>query len=267
MDKATTEEINLEEQARSSRIAYGGKTIYGARIGLLMLDTDFPRIPGDLGNAETWPFPLLYKVIRGATPKSVNTDREGWILDAFIEAGKEMVAEGADGLTTSCGFLSLYQADLAAACGVPVAASSLMQVPFVERLLPPGKRAGILTMSTTIMQPDHLESVGIAPDTPVEGCQDGQEFHLVPRRGDQFMDVGLCEQDVLEAGEALVRRHPEVGAVVMECTNMPPFARALSEYIAMPVFTIYSFLTWFHAGLAPRDCGHPGSAPRPWRER
>jgi hypothetical protein len=267
MDKAVIEDTNLEGQAQPSRVAYGGKTIYGARIGLLMMDTDFPRIPGDLGNAETWPFPMLYKVIRGATPKRVNTDREGWILDAFIEAGKEMVADGAEGLTTSCGFLTLYQADLAAACGVPVAASSLMQVPFVERLLPPGKRAGILTMSTDILQADHLASAGIAPGTPAQGCQDGKEFPLVPRRGDQFMDVGLSEIDVMEAGDELVRRHPEVGAVVMECTNMPPFARTLSERIGMPVFTIYSFLTWFHAGLAPRDFGHPGSAPRPWRER
>ena len=267
MDKAVIEKVDLEGQAQPSRIAYGGKTIYGARIGILMMDTDFPRIPGDLGNALTWPFPMLYKVIRGATPKRVNTDREGWILDAFIEAGKEMVADGAEGLTTSCGFLTLYQADLAAACGVPVAASSLMQVPFVERLLPPGKRAGILTMSTDILQADHLASAGIAPDTPAQGCQDGKEFPLVMRRGDQFMDVGLSEIDVIEAGEELVRRHPEVGAVVMECTNMPPFARTLSERIAMPVFTIYSFLTWFHAGLAPRDFGHPGSAPRPWRER
>ena len=267
MDIAATKQRDLEGDAQPNRVAHGGKTVYGARIGLLMMDTDFPRIPGDLGNAETWPFPMLYRVIRGATPQRVNTNREGWILDAFIAAGKEMVADGADGLTTSCGFLTLYQADLAAACGVPVAASSLMQAPFVERLLAPGKRAGILTMSTDILQADHLAAAGIASDTPVQGCQDGREFPLVMRRGDQFMDVGLSEIDVLEAGEALVRRHPEFGAVVMECTNMPPFARTLSERIAMPVFTIYSFLTWFHAGLAPRDFGHPGSAPGPWRER
>ena len=151
MDIAATQQRDLDGDAQPTRLAYGGKTIYGARIGILMMDTDFPRIPGDLGNAETWPFPMLYRVIRGATPQRVNTDREEWILDAFIAAGKQMVADGADGLTTSCGFLTLYQAKLAAACGVPVAASSLMQVPFVERLLPPGKRAGILTMSTDIL--------------------------------------------------------------------------------------------------------------------
>ena len=79
-----------------------------------MLDTFLPRVPGDIGNATTWPFPVLYKVVRGATPHHANTTREGWVINAFVEAGKELVAEGADGLTTSCGFLSLYQDELAA---------------------------------------------------------------------------------------------------------------------------------------------------------
>mgnify|MGYP002857058407 CR=1 FL=1 len=70
-----------------------------------------------------------------------------------------------------------------------------------------------------------------------------------------------------DAGRDLISRHPEVGAVILECTNMVPFARLLSEALALPVYSIYSFVCWFHAGLAPRDFGHPGSAPRDWRER
>ena len=252
--------------ADAARVAHGGKTVYGAAVGILMLETGFPRIPGDIGNAGTWPFPVLFRVVRGATPKAVNTDREGWLVNAFIAAGRELVAMGASGLATSCGFLTLYQDDLARACGVPVAASSLLQVPLVDRLLPPGKRAGILTISTDILKPDHLAAAGIPPDTPIQGCQDGREFARMPRRPDRTMDAALSEQDVLEAGEALIRRHPEVGAVVMECTNLPPYGRALAERIRLPVFTIVSFITWFQAGLRPREFGPPGAAPRPWRE-
>ncbi len=249
------------------RMAYGGKTVYGARIGVLMLETAFPRIPGDLGNADTWPFPLLFKVVRGATPYRVNTERAPEVLESFIEAGKELVADGADGLTTSCGFLTLYQDELAKACGVPVAASSLMQVPMVDRLLPPGKRAGILTISSKIMTPAHLAAAGIPEDVPLMGCEAGEEFVILARRPEPILDCATAETEILAAGAELVRRHPEVGAVVMECTNMPPYAAALRQHIGLPVYTIYSFLTWFHAGLAPRDFGHPGSAPRPWRER
>src|SRR5687767_3016513 len=120
----------------SSRIATGGKAVYGAAVGILMLEARFPRIPGDLGNATTWPFPVLYKVVRGASPDRVVHKRAEGLLDAFVAAGRELVTDGADGLVTNCGFLSLFQDDLAAACGVPVAASALMQAPLIGRLLP-----------------------------------------------------------------------------------------------------------------------------------
>jgi len=242
------------------RVAHGGKSVYGARIGVLMLDTDFPRIPGDIGNAETWPFPMMFRVVRGATSQVAIDQRSPESLQAFIAAGKDMVADGAEGLTTSCGFLTVYQDELAAACGVPVAASSLMQVPMVDRLLPPGKRTGILTINSTFLTPAHLKAAGIAPDTPIMGCEAGSEFSYFTRRGDHRLDCAQAERDILEAGAELVRRHPELGAIVMECTNMSPYAAALSAHVGLPVYTIYSFLKWFQAGLAPRRFGHPGSA-------
>src|SRR5258706_14155132 len=120
----------------TARAAYGDKALYGARVGILMLEARFPRIPGDMGNAETWPFPVLYKVVPGASPRRVVYDKAQGLLDDFLESAAELVRLGADGITTTCGFLSLYQHELAAHAGVPVAASSLMQVPLIERVLP-----------------------------------------------------------------------------------------------------------------------------------
>lgn len=251
---------------RRDRIAHGGKTVYGARVGILMLDTLFPRIPGDMCNALTWPFSVLFKVVRGATAARV-AERSQGMREDFMVAAEELVAEGADGITTNCGFLALYQEELTERCGVPVAASALMQIPFIERLLPPGKRAGVVTVSAVTLDPDHLEAAGARPDTPVAGTENGAEFHRFMRENDTRMDVAAAEQDLLDAGRDLISRHPEVGAVILECTNMVPFARLLSEALALPVYSIYSFVCWFHAGLAPRDFGHPGSAPRDWRER
>src|SRR5438045_8903913 len=98
----------------TSRIAHGGKGLYGSRVGILMLETKFPRIPGDMGNGLTWPFPVLYKVVPGASPARVVFDKAEGLLDRFLDAAAELVRLGADGLTTTCGFLSLYQRDLAA---------------------------------------------------------------------------------------------------------------------------------------------------------
>jgi Asp/Glu/hydantoin racemase len=249
-----------------SRIAHGGKGLYGARLGILMLETRFPRIPGDMGNAATWPFPVLYKVVKGASPKRVVEDKAEGLLDAFLAAAKELVALGADGITTTCGFLSLYQRDLAAHVGVPVATSSLMQAPFIQRLLPPGKRVGIVTISAASLTPRHLEAVGADPATPFVGTDAGREFSRAIIGDAAMLDVAAAEQDILDAGQALVATHADIGAVLLECTNMAPYARALREHLGLPVFDIYSFVTWFHAGLAPRDFGHPASVARSWHE-
>jgi Asp/Glu/hydantoin racemase len=236
-----------------SRIAAGGKSVYGARLGILLLETRFPRIPGDIGNAGTWPFPVLYHVVRGASPERVVRDRASGLLPAFLEGARALVTLGADGIASSCGFLSIFQREIAGAVGVPVAISSLMQVPLVERLLPPGKRVGILTISAGTLSPEHLRAAGITSDTPIVGTDGGREFSRAILGDEPRLDTVAAEGDILAAGETLLARHPDVGAIVLECTNMAPYARALADLVRRPVFDIVSFLTWFHSGLAPRD--------------
>jgi hypothetical protein len=250
-----------------SRIAHGGKALYGARVGILMLETRFPRILGDMGNGLTWPFPVLYKVVPGATPDRVVRHKSEGLHNAFLDAAAELVQLGADGITTTCGFLSLFQRELAAHVEVPVATSSLMQIPLVERLLPPGKRVGVLTVSAPSLTPEHFIAAGADPETPVVGTEAGREFTRVMLDEKHTLDAAIAERDILDAGEALVAKHENIGTVVLECTNMTPYARVLSEHLRLPVFSIYSFVTWFQAGLAPRDFGPPGSGRREWRER
>jgi hypothetical protein len=250
-----------------SRIAHGGKTLYGARVGILMLETRFPRIPGDMGNAETWPFPVLYKVVSGASPRRVVCEKAAGLLDEFLAAADELVRLGADGITTTCGFLSLYQREIAAHAGVPVATSSLMQIPFIERVLPPGKRVGVLTVSAANLTEEHLRAAGADPETPVIGTDSGSEFSRVMINDEERLDVAAAERDILAAGDGLVARHDGIGAVLLECTNMVPYARTLSQRLRLPVFSIYTFVTWFQSGLIPRDFGHPSSVPGEWRER
>ena len=228
---------------KAPRIARGGKSIYGAPLGILMLEARFPRIPGDMGNGETWPFPVLFRVVRGATPEKV----------VLLGAKGLLVDLGAEAITTNCGFLALFQRELAEAVKVPVATSSLMQVPWVQATLPPGKRVGVITVSKQSLTPAHLNAVGVPLDIPCVGTEGGREFFRVLIRADQQdMDIDLAQQDILDAGRELVARHPDVGAIVLECTNMPPYAAALREAIGLPVYDIYSMVNWFHAGLRPR---------------
>lgn len=235
-------------------IAKGGKAVYGAPLGVLMLEARFPRILGDMGNGATWPFPVLYKVVSGASPEKVVLKGAAGLLPDFVAAAQELVRLGAEAITTNCGFLSLFQQELAAAVGVPVATSSLMQVPWVQATLPPGKRVGLVTVSAATLTPQHLAAVGVPVDTPVTGTENGHEFFRVLITAEkEEMDIDRAEQDVVEAALRLVETHPDVGAIVLECTNMPPYAAAVQAATGLPVYDIYSMVTWFHAGLRPRD--------------
>ena len=234
-------------------IAKGGKSLYGAPLGILMLEARFPRIPGDMGNGTTWPFPVLFRVVRGASPEKVVLNGATGLLQDFVAAATDLVDLGAEAITTNCGFLSLFQKEIAAAVGVPVATSSLMQVPWVQATLPPGKRVGIVSVSAQSLTPAHLEGAGVPLDAPIAGTENGREFFRVLIKGEKNdLDVDLARHDVVEAGKGLVARHPDIGAIVLECTNMPPYAAALQEAIGLPVYDIYSMITWFHAGLRPK---------------
>lgn len=245
-------DITLSPPARRG-VARGGKAVYGAPLGILMLETRFPRIPGDVGNGATWPFPVLYRVVRGATSEKVVLKGAEGLLPDFLDAAEELVRQGAEAITTTCGFLSLFQKELAAHVGVPVATSSLMQVPWVQAMLPPGRRVGVITVSAAALTPRHLEAAGAPADTPVAGTENGREFFRVLVKAEkEEMDIDLAEHDILDAGRDLVARHPEVGAIVLECTNMPPYAAALQKELRLPVHDIYTMISYLHAGLRPR---------------
>ena len=239
-----------------SGVARGGKAIYGVPLGILMLEARFPRIPGDMGNAATWPFPVLYRVVKGASPERVVLQGAKGLLPDFLDAAEELVSLGAEAITTNCGFLSLFQRELAERVKVPVATSSLMQVPWVQAVLPPGRRVGLITVCAATLTPAHLAAAGVAADTPLIGTEDGHEFFRVLIRAEkEEMEVAAAEQDILDAGRTLLARRPDIGAIVLECTNMPPYAAALQAEVGLPVYDIYSMITWFHAGLRPRVFG------------
>ncbi len=233
--------------------AKGGKAIYGTAVGILMLEARFPRIPGDMGHAMSWDFPVHYKIVRGASPDRVVRRNAEGLLPDFIAAAQELVADGVDGITTNCGFLSVFQSEIASAVGVPVATSSLMQVGMVNALLPAGKRAGILTISASTLTPAHLTGAGVPLDTPIGTTEGGQEFTRAILGNEMELDVVAAEADNVEAARALVSDHPEIGAIVLECTNMVPYASAIRMATGVPVFSIHNFVSWFQAGLSPRS--------------
>lgn len=228
------------------------KTYYGVTIGILMVKTHFRRFPGDIGHAGTWPFPVQYRIVEDASAAGMMELHNGSLLEPFKKAAQELIDAGVDGITTTCGFLSIYQRELADFCSVPVVTSSLLQVPSAERMLPTGKRVGILTYNAEVLNGPYLTAVGIAPDTPVIGMPRDSEFVRSIRNNVDTVPYEVLRSEVLAAAGHLLEQHPDIGAIVSECTNLAPFTADISDCFGLPIFDTVSMVNWFHTALKPR---------------
>lgn len=218
-------------------------------LGIMMLETRFPRPVGDIGNAATFGFPVRYLVVEGASPKRVVRDRAADLLRPFIAAGRRLCAEGARAVSTSCGFLALFQPELARALPVPVAASSLLQVAWLQRICPPGRSVGVVTIDAGSLSADHLRAVGAPIDVPIEGVAPEGELARRLLGDEAVLDVARAQDEVVQAAQRLVRRRPDIAALVLECTNMPPYAGAVARATGRPVYDVVSLLNWLWTGV------------------
>jgi len=219
----------------------GGQPVYGQHMGILVMDTMFARLPGDIGNATTFAFPVQFRLIHGSTNDRIVWERDRSLLDPYIEAAQELERSGVRAITTSCGFLAMFQPELAASVHVPLFTSSLLLVPLVSRMIRPDQKVGILTADSTALDETHFTATGwSASDIPVaiEGMQDRSAFwEAYPKNAIEY-DVDAVAADMRDAALTLVREHPDVGAIVLECTNMAPYAHVVQAATRLPVFDV-----------------------------
>jgi len=234
-------------------IVKGGRGNYGEAVGILTLDTVFPRIPGDVGNATTFDFPVRFAVVRGASPRRVVHEQDPALLKPFIEAAQELEAAGCRAITTTCGFLALFQQEMAAAVGVPMFTSSLMQMPTVQRMLRPDRVIGVLTAHSDALNPRVLAAVG-AEGVPhvVGGSQDAPDFYNVFVQNRDWIDTDKVETQLVALAARMVEREPRIGAFVCEGTNFSSWGHAIQAATGRPFFDIVTMTRWVYAAVVRR---------------
>src|SRR5690242_20061800 len=215
-------------------------------LGILMLDTRFPRIEGDIGNPASFDFPVIFRTMRGIGPDdavAAHPDRPR-VLAALKANAEALAAEGAVGLSTSCGLLALSRKELEAMSPVPVATSSLL---LIKELT--GRRVGVLTASAENLTPAHFEAVGAPGDTPVQGLPRDGAFAATFLRNGLTLDRDAVEREAVQAGRSLIAGHPSVDTLVLECTNLPPYKQALQQALGLQVFDVLDLLRDFRKRL------------------
>lgn len=212
-------------------------------LGVVMLDTQFPRLPGDIGHPDAFGVPASLRVVKGAWPDKVVQSAAGLraarVVPAFAFVVRAMERDGAKAITTSCGFLVLLQKELQAAVKVPVITSSLLQLP---GLLASHAKVGVLTISAGKLGLEHLRAAGVPKerlkDVVVQGVDPKGEFAGAILGNRLYMDVIQTSKEVVEAAIALKQREPLLEHVVLECTNMPPYREAVEAATGLKTWAL-----------------------------
>src|SRR6185295_2870272 len=221
-------------------------------LGVLMLDTRFARFVGDIGNPDSYQEPTLFEVVRGATVDKVVPAKAPPLIEDFVAAGNRLIERGADAITTGCGFLVLNQAELAARLSVSVATSALLLIPSLLKLLPAGKRLGVLTFSGRDLTPAHFAVVGAPGDTPVEGVAQDGVFQRAIYEQPCDDNIAAREAEVVAAARRLIAREKDIGALLFECTNFPPHRKAVEAATGLPVYDVFTLIGVLRSATADR---------------
>ena len=207
-------------------------------LGIIMLDTKFPRIKGDVGNEESFFYPVRKKIVKGADPSKIVLNPDYSLLYPFIEAAQELESEGVSAITTSCGFLTLFHNELSEAVDIPVLSSSLLQAKLIYPLLKKNQKIGIVTANAEKLGERHFKAIGIENIPKAVYGMEETYFGNVFVQNEPELDPERAEKDMVEVVNRMLSEHKDIGGILLECTNMPPYKHALKEITDLPIFDI-----------------------------
>jgi aspartate/glutamate racemase len=226
---------------------------YGESIGILILDAAYPCIPGNVGNASTFSFPVRYKRVKEASIERLIKQKDITLLEPFIDAAIELQEEGVKAITGACGFMALFQREVSAAVDVPVFLSSLLQIPFIYQIKK--QKIGIITADSKSLTPEHFISVGVTKEIPllIGGMEDQKEFREAILEEKGTLDSDLIEGEVVGVAKKLITENPDIGALVLECSDLPPYAHAIQKEVNLPIFDFTTMIQYVHTALVRRE--------------
>jgi len=237
-----------------------GQLGYGISIGVLMLDCHIPFVPGDVGNASTYGFPVLFQEVLGATGDAIIVRQDPAVTPHFVEAARHLAAQGVRAITGDCAYMGAYQEAVSEAVEIPVFLSSLLQVPMVAAMLGRDRKLAVLVANGCTVSDRLLGAVGITEAlrkrVVFRGLEDKEHFRsvILDERGE--LDFARMEAEIVEAATQIVTDDPSVGAFLLECSDLPPYSHAIHLATGRPVFDWIGFINYVHHAVVPS--AYPG---------
>lgn len=226
---------------------------YGQSVGLLLLDAHMPFPPGDVANASTYRYPVIFRPVPGLAIDACLAGAPEY-AEAVVDGVRELARQGVRAIGSDCGLMLRYQQVAADAVDVPVALSSLLQLPLIERSLAADRPIGVLTADSSNLSVEFLERAGIRPRNPIviRGMQDEPEFRTSILEPKGTMDTDLITEETAAKAREMKHEYPALGAILLECSRMPLYAAAVQQAAGVPVFDFVSLIDFMQAGINPR---------------
>jgi hypothetical protein len=240
-----------------------GHRCYGMGLGIIILDDVYPGFPGDVRNASAYPFPIQYEIAEGVDIQAlVWREDKSPCLAPVQRAAKKLESMGCRAIAAECGYFAYFQREIADCVTVPVFMSSLLQVPWAQQVVGADQVVGVLVARSQFMTEAHLEAVGIrlGSNYVLTGAEDDgliPEFenlwnaHVRPDLPEAHYEK--AEEQFLAVVTDFSRAHPNMGALVLECTGFQPFARAVQRVIDIPIFSWGTLLDYAYSVVVHRD--------------
>ena len=226
-----------------------GVESYGHAIGILLIDCSTPFIPGDVGNASTYNYPVIYKTVPGVTLERLIEKGDLSLTEKVIETAKELEKTGVRAITSDCGYMIHFQRQVAAELSIPVLMSSLIQVPLLERTIGKNQKIGIICANRKKLTPDLLDAAGVKNKdcVVIRGMEEKPYFRSPILDEEPELDYEKIEKEITGTATELVQSHPEISSIVLECSNLPPYAHAVQKAVQRPVFDFTTLINYFYA--------------------
>ena len=233
--------------------AKGKQVSYGEAVGIILLENYVPFIPGDVANATTYVYPVRFVRVPGFSVDRIMA-HDPSCADDLVQAAVELEREGVRAITGDCGFMALYQREVASRVSVPVFLSSLLQIPFMRSLLPPGKKIGVITANSRSLDDHVLQKTGVVPgdDLVYAGLEDCKHFNEAVFEEKGELDPEIMEREVVGRALDLKRKEPDIALLLLECSLLPPYGRAVQEAVKVPVFDYVTMIDYVFSAVVKK---------------
>jgi hypothetical protein len=252
--QAALKQVKNEIQAVGAGAKAGAGMEQAVCLGVIRLDYDYPPAPGDIDSPKSFAYDVYYRVVPGLTFSICQSGKmTADVEENFKQAVDWLVSRGVSGITGDCGFMMYFQAVARRATSRPVFMSALAQLPAVTCGFSKHELILILTANATTLKPMRdliKDECGVDPDERryvIVGCGSVPCFEAVAEGGK--VNVQKVTPGIIELTQKQLQQHPKIRAILLECTELPPYADALRQATRLPVYDAITCCNFFITGL------------------